>query len=172
MMTLSRFRNLQYFILFMTVVCVVVLYLHFSQHFSQQAMATTTPTTSPHYQDEDTHYPCGICDHSVGWDQCGVACESCGQWFHAGCQNISSKSYEHLGRSDVTWHCVICGTEPHPAQYNINIRLIPEHKLGQPIPPVPHIHPIKSKQTRQTCQTTTPFSLCELPVHCWQGRRI
>ena len=111
MMTLSRFRNLQYFILVMTVVCVVVLYLH----FSQQAMATTstTPPTSPHYQDEDTHYPCGICDHSVGWDQCGVACESCGQWFHAGCQNISSKSYEHLGRSDVTWHCVICANANH-----------------------------------------------------------
>ena len=45
--------------------------------------------------------------------------------------------------------------EPHPAQYNINIGLIP----GQLIPPVPHIHPIKSKQTRQTCQTTTELSI-------------
>ena len=108
-MTYTRVRNLQYLILYVTVVCVVVLYLH----FSQQAMATTTPLTSPHLQDEDTHYPCGICDHSVGWDQCGVACESCGQWFHAVCQNITSKSCEDLGRSDVTWHCVICANANH-----------------------------------------------------------
>ena len=62
----------------------------------------------PDDRPEDTRYPCGICDRSVGWDQRGTACESCGQWFHAGCQSINSGSYDLLGRSDVTWHCVIC----------------------------------------------------------------
>ena len=58
--------------------------------------------------DPDSRYPCGACDRSVIWDQRGVACESCGQWFHAECQHIDSGSSDLLGRSDVTWHCVVC----------------------------------------------------------------
>ena len=58
--------------------------------------------------DPDSRYPCGACDRSVTWDQRGVACESCGQWLHAECQHIDSGSYDLLGRSDVTWHCVVC----------------------------------------------------------------
>ena len=58
--------------------------------------------------DPDSRYPCGARDRSVTWDQRGAACESCGQWFHAECQHIDSGSYDLLGRSNVTWHCVVC----------------------------------------------------------------
>ena len=82
--------------------------------------------------DKNTHYPCGICDHTVNWNQWGVACETCGQWFHLWtvvslvdsgftcgqwfhleCQDIGSGSCD-LGRSDVTWHCIICANANYP----------------------------------------------------------
>ena len=52
---------------------------------------------------------CGACDHIVSWSEKGVACETCGRWYHALCQSIGSKSYENLGASDVIWHCDLCG---------------------------------------------------------------
>lgn len=52
-------------------------------------------------------YPCGTCDVSVTNDDRGVACETCGQWFHANCQSIGG-SYDQLGASDVIWRCLIC----------------------------------------------------------------
>ena len=38
---------------------------------------------------------------------------TCGQWFHLECQDIGSGSYD-LGRSDVTWHCIICANANYP----------------------------------------------------------
>ena len=55
---------------------------------------------------------CGTCDLSVSWKERGVACEDCGQWYHADCQSIGS-SYEDLGDSDVKWKCIVCGLENH-----------------------------------------------------------
>ena len=54
---------------------------------------------------------CGNCDHLVSWSERGVACETCGRWFHAACQSINTKSYEDLGKSDVLWHCEICNND-------------------------------------------------------------
>ena len=72
-------------------------------------MITSNEQTEENQQSEvDSRYPCGACDITVTWDQRGVECESCGQWFHAECQHIDSNSYNLLGRSDLTWHCVIC----------------------------------------------------------------
>jgi hypothetical protein len=40
----------------------------------------------------------------------GVICETCDQWYHAGCQNIHTLSYDQLGDSElnISWHCIIC----------------------------------------------------------------
>ena len=60
--------------------------------------------------------PCGVCDRSVDWGDRGVACESCGAWFHASCQNIGSHTYlNDLNDSDISWHCVICANQNHSA---------------------------------------------------------
>ena len=58
----------------------------------------------------DTRFPCGTCDESVTWSQRGVACETCGQWFHLGCQDLEldSAEYENLGDNDISWRCIIC----------------------------------------------------------------
>ena len=53
-------------------------------------------------------YPCGTCDNTVTWDQRGVACETCGQWFHASCQSLGSE-YSNLNNSNISWRCLICG---------------------------------------------------------------
>ena len=73
---------------------------------------------------ETSRAPCGTCDRSVLWTDKGVACESCGLWFHASCQYIGSRTYYNdLNNSDVTWHCVICG--------NINHSLVAfDHDVG------------------------------------------
>ncbi|KAL8615260.1 hypothetical protein ACOMHN_051752 [Nucella lapillus] len=51
---------------------------------------------------------CGICNRTVGWEERGVACETCGCWFHASCHNIGTQSYIDLGNSTVNWYCEIC----------------------------------------------------------------
>ena len=56
---------------------------------------------------ELSSYHCGTCDKSVTSYDRGVACEGCGQWFHADCQSIGD-SYEQLEASDIIWKCLVC----------------------------------------------------------------
>ena len=60
---------------------------------------------------------CGACDHAVSWSQRGVACETCGRWYHASCQSINSNSYENLGNSDVLWFCDLCGNNNYSTTF-------------------------------------------------------
>ena len=71
-----------------------------------------------------SRFNCGTCDRTVAWDQKGIACETCGLWYHASCQSIGGKSYEDLGTSDMTWHCVVCG---NPNYSNIAFDLYSLH---------------------------------------------
>ena len=54
---------------------------------------------------------CGTCDCPVNWSHKGLACNMCGQWYHAHCQSINTALYEQHGElgEDEPWHCVICG---------------------------------------------------------------
>ena len=63
----------------------------------------------------DSRFPCGTCDKSVTWSQRGVVCESCGQWFHLGCQDyeLDTNEYERLGESETSWRCIICDNANH-----------------------------------------------------------
>ena len=61
----------------------------------------------------ETHssWLCGTCDCTVNWSDKGLACNMCGQWYHAHCQSINTTLYEHhevLGE-DESWYCAICG---------------------------------------------------------------
>ena len=91
-----------------------------SNHTTQQN-DYPRPTQTADSSDE-TRYPCGACDISVKWDQRAVACESCGQWFHLHCQDpdMNSTEYEDLGKSDATWHCVVCANANYsPVAYDL-----------------------------------------------------
>ena len=58
---------------------------------------------------DSSQAPCGICDRNVGWaPDRGVACETCGLWFHATCMNIGSQTYLKLDDTEVSWHCDVC----------------------------------------------------------------
>ena len=34
----------------------------------------------------DSHFPCGLCDVSVGWEDRGICCDTCNVWYHIDCQ--------------------------------------------------------------------------------------
>ena len=71
-------------------------------------------------KNNSTKYPCGTCDITVTWKDRGVACESCGMWFHAACQSIGSASYSNLNDSNISWKCIICD---NPNYSNISFDL-------------------------------------------------
>ena len=50
------------------------------------------------------------CDKTVNWEERGVICETCDQWYRAGCQNIHTLSYDQLGDAElnISWHVIIC----------------------------------------------------------------
>ena len=31
---------------------------------------------------DDSHFPCGLCDVSVGWEDRGICCDTCNVWYH------------------------------------------------------------------------------------------
>ena len=68
---------------------------------------------------------CGVCDHLVSWTERGVACETCGKWYHAGCQSIGTKSYQDLEDSNVLWFCEIC------KHNNYSTTMFDLHNVGQ-----------------------------------------
>ena len=39
-----------------------------------------------------------------------MACDNCGQWFHADCQSIGS-SYADLDATEAAWNCLVCGNK-------------------------------------------------------------
>ena len=75
-------------------------------------MSNTIPNviTSTEKDVNSREYLCGTCDEAVTWEQQGIICETCDQWYHAGCQNIGDRTYQNLGDSDlnISWHCIIC----------------------------------------------------------------
>ena len=75
-------------------------------------MSNTIPNviTSTENDVNSREYLCGTCDEAVTWEQQGIICETCDQWYHAGCQNIGDQTYQNLGDSDlnISWHCIIC----------------------------------------------------------------
>ena len=82
----------------------------FTQNFFKMASRNNTKCESgTDLSSSKSKYPCGKCDREVSWEGRGVACESCGIWFHATCQGIGKSSYINLGDEDVTWHCTVCG---------------------------------------------------------------
>jgi hypothetical protein len=57
----------------------------------------------------DSLYPCGTCDKPVTWDDGGIVCDTCNQWYHANCQSMKSSLYlEHVNDSAVAWGCLAC----------------------------------------------------------------
>ena len=69
----------------------------------------SSESSSLNIHNNSTKFPCGTCDNTVTWEDRGVACESCGLWYHASCQSIRTQTYLDLDDTRVLWNCRICG---------------------------------------------------------------
>ncbi|RUS79302.1 hypothetical protein EGW08_012920 [Elysia chlorotica] len=97
--------------------CFVAVADHLTSHIVPELTVTGMPGSDSNQSNtmvappapisELSSYHCGTCDKSVTSFDRGVACEGCGQWFHADCQSIGD-SYEQLDASDVVWKCLVC----------------------------------------------------------------
>ena len=93
----------------------------------------TLPPT-PHIPDPNNSSlaPCGTCDRNVGWaPDRGVACETCGLWFHATCMNIGSRTYSGLDASDVSWYCDVCKS-PNYSTVAFDLHGVEQDSVGTP----------------------------------------
>jgi hypothetical protein len=60
--------------------------------------------------ENSTVYPCGTCDQPVTWEERGIVCDTCNQWYHATCQSMWSTLYqEHVNNPAIAWDCLACG---------------------------------------------------------------
>ncbi len=66
------------------------------------------PVDKTQQSDYSTAYLCGSCKQPVSWDDKGIMCEACFQWYHIHCQGRHDSSYSQLGSSDVAWTCLTC----------------------------------------------------------------
>ena len=60
-------------------------------------------------------FPCGVCNKAVRWSKTrtAVACDNCNTWYHTDCMGMSSKSYDRVNKSNVTWLCSKCDAPNH-----------------------------------------------------------
>ena len=74
-------------------------------------MFDTEPNPGP---TETTEYPCGTCEMPVDWEERGVMCDSCQQWYHASCQQIHTTETWMTQTNLGTARYVACETyHPH-----------------------------------------------------------
>ena len=76
-------------------------------------------------------FPCRHCDLEVQWDQTGVCCDDCQNWYHTNCKNINSVVYEVLGmwNKKEVMHCH-CGTNNIAPRWTFTNRCKPEERPG------------------------------------------
>ena len=60
-------------------------------------------------QGQSTIYQCGSCTQPVTWEEKGLVCDTCHQWYHANCQDVHSKTYSILAKEEsFLWDCIRC----------------------------------------------------------------
>ena len=94
-----------------------------------------------------SHFPCGLCDVSVGWDDRGICCDSCNIWYHIDCQGMTSTMYGIYNKSlskSIAWECISCGTPNFStslfdttASLEISNRFESLSSLSEPDSPIP-----------------------------------
>ena len=54
-------------------------------------------------------FPCGTCKKNVEDTHAALVCDSCDQWYHINCQNVSETVYDCLIGHEISWNCINCG---------------------------------------------------------------
>ena len=62
---------------------------------------SSSPANSQSRSLSQTHssWICGTCDLAVHWNDRGLVCDQCGQWFHGQCQSVDTINYGLLSDS-------------------------------------------------------------------------
>ena len=59
-----------------------------------------------------SHYHCGVCEESVGWEDRWICCDTCNIWYHIDCQGMSTTMFSILNKfsgKDIVWEYIKCG---------------------------------------------------------------
>lgn len=97
---------------------------------------------------------CGTCDRPVDWSDRGLACNTCGLWYHAHCQDLNTLHYQHhedLGEEE-PWYCALCG---NPNSYTALDLYGVDISISNSLPSLPEVD----------CSTPTEKTM-KRPLHC------
>ena len=67
------------------------------------------PELIENFSRSDQNGKCKDCNRRVTYRGKGVECESCKNWFQAGCQKVSNEEYANM--QDVVWVCFYCSNQ-------------------------------------------------------------
>ena len=84
-------------------------------HSSSPANSQSRSLTQTH-----SSWICGTCDLAVHWNDRGLVCDQCGQWFHGQCQSVDNINYDLLGDSSTQWFCAICGSRKSKTAFDLH----------------------------------------------------
>ncbi|KAK3102283.1 hypothetical protein FSP39_010205 [Pinctada imbricata] len=77
-----------------------------------------------------TLYPCGTCDQPVTWDDRGIVCDTCNQWYHTQCQAVNTNTYTELANdSAIAWDCIVCNNPNYTTILNTQFRSVFSEKV-------------------------------------------
>ena len=65
--------------------------------------------SSPQSKNDSSLAPRRTCGRTVAWEDRGIVCKTCGQWFYSSCQGIGHRSYIDLGASNINCYCEVSG---------------------------------------------------------------
>ena len=117
--------------LFYTFLIILLLYLCFSHvpvslHSPQSGHITWSYTRTGINMASIAEFPCGSCKEEVSDSDSGVQCDSCMQWFHAHCQNISSPQYAvYASLESFSWVCLSCGSPNYSSGHIESLSSLP-----------------------------------------------
>ena len=97
----------------------------------------------PNSLNSTSHFPCGVCDADVGWEDQGICCDACSIWYHIDCQGMSSTMYSILNKSsgkNIVWECLKCGMPNFSTSlFDTHNRFDSLSSLSDPDSPIPDI---------------------------------
>ena len=85
---------------------------HDEKRLGWNVIRWTETNPGPESLIDNSHFPCGLCDVSVGWEDRGIRCDTCNIWYHIDCQGMSSTMYGIYNKSlnkSIAWECIRCG---------------------------------------------------------------